>query len=257
MAMSDKEKRMAAMKKRFNESTPKISGRANLGNINQIKNFMFGKSKSMGIDDEKKEMAKQNAFDKKNKVAKNKKSTTKKDTRLSPGALGGKIKTAPKVDKKITPTVKKDNKKIVKVAPKTKTDSKSKVSATAGNTKNFASTMAMQKKLIAKGAKIKADGMMGPKTRAAMAKFMKAPVPKARPSKTMVDSFKKSNVSANKNKKAGISEARGDMIPRKIKINKSSNSKLDSKGNYKGTNIKPTKLQLERMKKRRARASST
>ena len=32
---------------------------------------------------------------------------------------------------------------------------------------------------------------------------------------------------------------------------------LDSKGNYKGTNIKPTKLQLERMKKRRARASST
>ena len=27
-------------------------------------------------------------------------------------------------------------------------------------------------------------------------------------------------------------------------------SKLDSKGNYKGTNIKPTKLQLERLKKR-------
>ena len=83
------------------------------------------------------------------------------------------------------------------------------MSATAGNTKNFASTMAMQKKLIAKGAKIKADGIMGPKTRAAMAKFMKAPVPKARPPKTMVDSFKKSNVSANKNKKAGIDECYG------------------------------------------------
>jgi len=96
---------------------------------------------------------------------------------------------------------------------------------------------------------------MGPKTRAAMAKFMKAPVPKARPSKTMVDSFKKSNVSANKNKKAGIDGAMGDN--KKPKTFKSSNSKLDSKGNYKGSNIKPTKLQLERMKKRRARASST
>ena len=35
--MSDKEKRMAAMRKRFKETTPKISGRANLGNINQIR----------------------------------------------------------------------------------------------------------------------------------------------------------------------------------------------------------------------------
>ena len=179
------------------------------------------------------------------KALKTKKKTGNKDTRLSPGAFGGKIKTVSKTDKK----------KIVKVTPKTKTDSKSKVSATAGNTKNFASTMAMQKKLIKMGAKIKADGMMGPKTRAAMAKFMKAPVPKARPSKTMVDSFKKSNVSANKNKKAGIDGAMGDN--KKPKTFKSSNSKLDSKGNYKGSNIKPTKLQLERMKKRRARASST
>jgi len=31
---------------------------------------------------------------------------------------------------------------------------------------------------------------------------------------------------------------------------KKTESKLDSKGNYKGTNIKPTKLQLERLKKR-------
>ena len=251
--MSDKEKRMAAMRKRFKETTPKISGRANLENMNQIKNFMFGNKKSMGIDDDVKGIATQKA---KKKIAesKNKKKTGNKDTRLSPGALGGKIKTAPKVDKKITPTVKIDK----KITPTVKTDNKttkSKVSAIAGNTKNFASTMAMQKKLIAKGAKIKADGIMGPKTRAAMAKFMKAPVPKARPSKTMVDSFKKSNVSANKNKKAGIDGAMGDN--KKPKTFKSSNSKLDSKGNYKGSNIKPTKLQLERMKKRRARASST
>ena len=272
--MSDKEKRMAAMRKRFKETTPKISGRANLENMNQIKNFMFGNKKSMGIDDDVKGIATQKA---KKKIAesKNKKKTGNKDTRLSPGAFGGKIKTAPKVDKKITPTVKKENK-----------TTKSKVKATAGNTKNFASTMAMQKKLIAKGAKIKADGIMGPKTRAAMAKFMKAPVPKARPPKTMVDSFKKSNVSANKNKKAGISEARGDMIPRKIKINKApekekrnylerimDSAKKSFSGDFqkktgayklvsKGTsNIKDTKLQADRKRKRlareRARASST
>ena len=34
------------------------------------------------------------------------------------------------------------------------------------------------------------------------------------------------------------------------KITKKPESKLDSKGNYKGTNVKPTKLQLERLKKR-------
>ena len=278
--MSDKEKRMAAMKKRFNESTPKISGRANLGNINQIKNFMFGKSKSMGIDDDIKGIATQKAkkkiADSKTKKVVKKSSSgggqgqskgniylrTGRNTNMTlMGGKGNAREVKPyKFDKDGAKPIdgsknKKDNKKIVKVAPKTKTDSKSKVAATAGNTKNFASTMAMQKKLIAKGAKIKADGIMGPKTRAAMAKFMKAPVPKARPSKTMVDSFKKSNVSANKNKKAGIDGAMGDN--KKPKTFKSSNSKLDSKGNYKGTNIKPTKLQLERMKKRRARASST
>jgi hypothetical protein len=237
MAKSSLEK----MKDRLKKSSPKISGRMNLENMNQIKNFMFGKKKGMGVDDDVKGISIQKA---KKKIAdsKNKKPTTKKDTRLSPGALGGKI----------TPTVKKDKKKIVK--PITKTDSKSKVKATAGNTKNFASTMAMQKRLIAKGAKINADGIMGAKTRAAIKKFMSKPSVPAKKT-TMVDSFKKSNVSANKNKKAGISEARGDN--KKPKTFKSSNSKLDSKGNYKGTNIKPTKLQLERMKMRRARASST
>ena len=75
-------------------------------------------------------------------------------------------------------------------------------------------------------------------------------------SKVMVDSFKKSNVSANKNKKAGVDEAKGDN--KKVKnYKKNTNKKLDSKGNYKGTNIKPTKLQLERMKKRRAKGAST
>ena len=124
-----------------------------------------------------------------------------------------------------------------------------KVKATAANTKNYASTLAMQKRLKKLGAKIDADGIMGPKTRAAIKKYIKNPSTlKKNKSKVMVDSFKKSNVSANKNKKAGIDAAKGDN--KKAKIFKSSNPKLDSKGNYKGTNIKPTKLQLERMRKR-------
>ena len=82
--------------------------------------------------------------------------------------------------------------------------------------------------------------------------------PKSGPSssKTMVDSFKKSNVSANKNKKAGIDSAKGDNKKSK-NFSKVKDSKLDSKGNYKGTNIKPTKLQAERMKKRRAKGATT
>ena len=55
----------------------------------------------------------------------------------------------------------------------TKTKGSGKVKATAANTKDFAKTMAMQKKLKGMGANIKADGIMGPKTRAAMQKFMK------------------------------------------------------------------------------------
>jgi len=48
---------------------------------------------------------------------------------------------------------------------------KPKVAATAANTKDYAKTMAMQKKLIAQGANIKADGLMGKNTRAAMKAF--------------------------------------------------------------------------------------
>ena len=220
MAMSDKDKRMAAMKRKFSKTQPS----KNIGQsfMQRIKNDMFGNKKSLGIDDDVKGLQIQEAKSMLSKL-KNKKKTGNKDTRLSPGALGGKIK----------PTVKKDKKVVA--------DKKSKTAASASNTKNFASTMAMQKKLIAKGAKIKADGIMGPKTRAAMAKYMKAPVPKSRPTKP--------NVSSNKNKKAGIDSALGDNSKTKKKP-VSSNSKLDSKGNYKGTNIKPTKLQLDRMRKK-------
>ena len=46
-----------------------------------------------------------------------------------------------------------------------------KVAATAANTKDFDKTMALQKRLQAQGANIRADGIMGPKTRAAMQQF--------------------------------------------------------------------------------------
>ena len=51
--------------------------------------------------------------------------------------------------------------------PRTKAKAPS-VAPTAANTKGYDQTLALQKKLIAQGADIKADGMMGPNTRAAM-----------------------------------------------------------------------------------------
>ena len=245
MAMTAREKRMADMKRRFDKTSP--SNRTGQSFMQRIKNDMFGDKKGMGVDDDATKTDKSAGKYRKNPPKAN---IAKKDTRLSPGALGGKIK----------PTVKKDKKVVADKKPnvikKVVADKKSKTAASASNTKNFASTMAMQKKLIAKGAKIKADGIMGPKTRAAMAKFMKPmDKPKSRPSKTMVDSFKKSNVSANKNKKAGTDSAPQDNT--KPKKPKSIDSKLNSAGKYKGTNITPTKSQLEDLKRRRARASST
>ena len=51
--------------------------------------------------------------------------------------------------------------------PRTKAKAPS-VAPTAANTRGYDQTLALQKKLIAQGADIKADGMMGPNTRAAM-----------------------------------------------------------------------------------------
>jgi len=62
---------------------------------------------------------------------------------------------------------------------------KGKVKATAANTKNYDSTLALQKELIARGAKIDADGIMGPQTRAAMKQFgQPGATPIARPKST-------------------------------------------------------------------------
>jgi hypothetical protein len=263
MAMSNLEK----MKQRLKKSSPT----KNVGqSISQrLMNDLFGKSKAMGMDDDPKGMM---SLKKDKKTSTSKKKTTTKMGK-SPGALGGKVTAKKgKVDVGLSEALRKSKKKTASLdkgtsRPKLITQSKkagptldkkrTKVKATAANTKNYASTLAMQKKLIAKGAKIKADGIMGPKTRAAISKFLTNPSTlKKNKSKVMVDDFKKSNVKANKNKKAGIDAAKGDN--KKVKnFKKNTNPKLDSKGNYKGTNIKPTKLQLERMKKRRARASAT
>lgn len=258
MAMTDKEKRMADMKKRLAESSPSKLPKA----TEALKNTKEKSDKTKKYNSiEKKYIEKYSKSNSKGSVPTTTNSNdtviTKKDTRLSPGALGGKIASTVKKDKKVDAFKKAGGPPQRKgtVTKQVVADKKSKTSASAGNTKNFASTMAMQKKLKAMGANITADGIMGPKTRAAMAKYMKAPMPKSRPNKTMVDSFKKSNVSANKNKKAGTDSAPQDNT--KPKKPKSIDSKLNSAGKYKGTNITPTKSQLEDLKRRRARASST
>ena len=244
--MSAKDKRMADMKRRFQRTSP--SGRLQTmkgQTISQrLRNLAFGKTKKMGAEDDVLGIATAT------KPKKDKKTSTSTKMGKSPQALGGKLPTKGKVDVGLSQALKNQKKKNT---TKTKTNQTKtnqtktktgKVKATAANTKNYASTLAMQKRLKKLGAKIDADGIMGPKTRAAIKKYIKNPSTlKKNKSKVMVDSFKKSNVSANKNKKAGIDAAKGDN--KKAKIFKSSNPKLESKGNYIGTNIKATKLQLE------------
>jgi len=216
MAMSEKDKRMAAMKRKFDKTTP--SNRTGQTIMQRIKNDIFGNKKGT-IDDD---VAKTDKTIPKYRKNPPKAKTVKKDTRLSPGALGGKIKIT--IKNKIKPIVKKDNKT---------TKSKSKVKATAGNTKGFASTMAMQKKLIKMGAKINADGIMGPKTRAAMAKFMKAPEPKSRPT-TKKNVSQGSTIAKDRGKTGFGSKSMSTKTPK----------------TYKGTNVTPSKLQKDRMRKR-------
>lgn len=153
----------------------------------------------------------------------------KKPLGMSPGAMGGKIK-------------------------KSSTKTASGVSQGSTTTKKKKPTIVTKEQLAKSGLSLR-DYMnfMQGKTRR---DDKKTSTKKKTSGKTMVDSFKKSNVSANKNKKAGIDSAKGDNKKAK-NFKKNTNPKLDSKGNYKGTNIKPTKLQLDRMNKRRAKKGST
>ena len=146
----------------------------------------------------------------------------------SPGALGGKAKTS---------------QLLPKAKPKSKT--KSKVKATAANTKNYASTLAMQKRLIKMGANIKADGLMGPKTRAAIKKYIKNP---STLKKKKIDPFAIKGTKKKPNAKSRFTEP----VDRKTSTKKKKNvmSTKDKKF-FPGTNITPTKLQRDRMRKRK------
>ena len=219
------------MKERLKKSSPKISGRANLENMNQIRNLVFGKKKGMGTEDDVFGTSLVGVNKKNKKKSKTDSNKTKKQLGKSPGALGGKIK------KKSTTTSNVSQGSTIaknKIGSSTKTKKIGKVKATAGNTKDFAKTMAMQKKLIKMGAKIKADGIMGAKTRAAMAKFMKpGAMPKSRPTKNSGVS-QGSTIAKDRGKTGYGSKSMSTKTPKK----------------YKGTNITPTKLQKERMRKR-------
>lgn len=221
------------MKERLKKSSPKISGRANLENMNQIRNLVFGKSKSMGIDDEKKEMAKQNAYNKKNKSTATKKGKVdvglsealkkqknkKKPSGMSPGALGGKVKPS---------SVTKQKKKMGQ-AP-TKTNQKKKTIVTKEQLAK--SGLSLRDYMNFMQGKTRKDDK---KSSSKKVNLKKSQMPKKKP--TMVDDFSKSKVKKKKTSLAKTGLGSKSMSTKTPKT-------------YKGTNITPTKLQKERMRKR-------
>lgn len=77
--------------------------------------------------------------------------------------------------------------------------------------------------------------------------------PKKTDKKKDIKEIKKSNLKSVKvTKTKALQNKPKQEVKKKVEktITKKPESKLDSKGNYKGTNIKPTKLQLDRLKKR-------
>ena len=92
-----------------------------------------------------------------------------------------------------------------------------KVAATAANTKDFDKTMALQKRLQAQGANIKADGIMGPNTRAAMQQFgggkPAAPAPAA-PTQVASPGPRGRNRPRNRPAPAEPTPARGGVLAR-------------------------------------------
>ena len=92
-----------------------------------------------------------------------------------------------------------------------------KVAATAANTKDFDKTMALQKRLQAQGANIKADGIMGPNTRAAMQQFgggkPAAPAPAA-PTQVASPGSRGRNRPRNRPAPAEPTPARGGVLAR-------------------------------------------
>ena len=107
----------------------------------------------------------------------NKNIAQKVDAKLLANAtVASNLKKAQNVLKSELKALPKRKPNLIKVANIMKKDANigtKKVRATAANTKDYNKTLALQKKLIRMGAKITADGIMGPRTRAAIQKFMK------------------------------------------------------------------------------------
>ena len=279
MAMSAKDKRMADMKRRFAQTSPS----KNVGQsiTQRVMNDIFGKKKSMGIDDDPKAMlvqkAKKKIADSKNKNKKT--STTKKTFGMSPGALGGKIKSSTK--KTTSNNTKKTTSNNTKKTTSNKND---KITQGSTMTKKKNPSIVTKEQLKKSGLSLR-DYMnfMQGKTRKDDKKKTTSPkkvtlkasqMPKRKP--VMVDDFSKSKVKSDakktsagnttKTKKSFMDKVKAD-IEKAIKETKRNfqgdatkgtgryksvnKNNLDSKGNYKGTNIKPTELQLSRMKNKK------
>jgi hypothetical protein len=107
----------------------------------------------------------------------NKNIAQKVDAKLLANAtVASNLKKAQNVLKNELKALPKMKPNLIKVANIMKKDANigtKKVKATAANTKDYNKTLALQKRLIRMGAKITADGIMGPRTRAAIQKFMK------------------------------------------------------------------------------------
>ena len=162
-----KDKRMAAMKKRFAKTKPKPTyeehsqkGKSSGWMEWLLPGTIKPKNTKKGVEGH---------VTSKNKGSKTTKKTGKVDIGLSEALRKQKKKDATTAKNKKT---KKTTQKVITPTPKPK---KGKVKATAANTKNYASTLSLQKRLIKMGAKIKADGIMGPNTRAAIKKYIKNP----------------------------------------------------------------------------------
>lgn len=298
MAMSAKDKRIADMKRRFESTSP--STRTNQGIAQRLRNDIFGKKKSMGLDDDPKGMlelkAKQKIADSKNKNKTT--STTKKPSsgggqgqskgniylrtgkNTSMTLLGGSARkiTPYKFDKDGVKSINKNNTK----KNTTKNSDKSKITQGSTMTKMKNPSIVTKEQLKKSGLSLRdyMNYMQGKtrrddkKTSPTKVKLKTSDMPKKKP--IMVDDFKKSKVKSDakktsagnttKTKKSFMDKVKAD-IEKAIKETKRNfqgdatkgtgryksvnKNNLDSKGNYKGTNIKPTELQLSRMKNKK------
>ena len=148
-------------RKELNKKYPK-GGKEFIKAVNDLRNLSVAKFKNLGV-----KPVPTQVVEKKIKKENTNKNIVKVKNEIK------KVVTAPKEELpqlKAMPQSIKD----MRAKNKDKKENKktgSKTAASASNTKDFAKTKRIQKELIAKGANIKADGIMGAKTRAAMKKF--------------------------------------------------------------------------------------